>query len=566
MRVHAKFKKDEVEEDLYFADPTAIITEKEMSLEEAFKKAECYMQKGYFVIPAIAYEASVDNGPFIMGVFKKSVTGSYFREGKYEKGFFLSEPTLMESSQAIKNNVEYIRKYIREGHTYQVNYTTRLNGEFYGDGHALFEQLMDENNGNYAVYIEHQSELIISCSPELFFEILPDRTIRTSPMKGTAPRGKSREEDRANFRFLRNSEKDRAENVMIVDLLRNDLSRVAEENTVSTPKLFTIEQYATVYQMTSTVEAKLRKDLDLPAVFNSLFPCGSITGAPKKSTMNIINALESNVRGYYCGAIGIMYPDQSVIFNIPIRTLYVKNNRYIYGAGAGITYDSIPEEEYQEIIDKTAFLKKGLYQLIETMRLENGKVKRFDLHEARYQKSSKALGFNMLNFSGKVDDYIKDNGLYHGLYRLRATVDYKGHMNITHTSFQDTHEAHQAVLALEPIYGPLDFFEHKTSVRYHYKRYDDDFSIVLYYNDKRQLTEFNIGNLVIYENGMYYTPSEDVKLLNGVMRQSLINHQLVKERNYTVEELMDKLSLGGVQLYLINSVREWVKIELNILG
>lgn len=566
MRVHVKFKQNENLVDRYFIHPLDVITEKNMTLNEGLRQAEYYMKAGCFVIPAVTYESASGDERFIIGVFKKEVTSDEFRKSSPAEGYYLSPPVLMETPESIKKNIERVREYIREGHTYQVNYTTRLEGKFQGSAHVLFEQLMSENNGGYAVYLEYDGEVLVSCSPELFFEIMPDRTIRARPMKGTAPRGTDAETDRDNYQFLKRSEKDRAENVMIVDLLRNDLSRIAEKNTVSVPECFTIEKYATVYQMTSTVEATVRESVGLPEIFQSLFPCGSITGAPKQSTMNIINALEATPRGYYCGTIGIMYPDESMVFNIPIRTLQIKAGRYIYGAGAGITYDSSAESEYREIMDKTAFLKRGVYELIETMRVTDGIPARLELHINRYEASCAAFGFKTGHLSDEVYRYIKAHHLDNGSYRLRVTGDSEGGLTITHTIFEDSGEVLQAVLSARPICSPKLFLEHKTTVRHQYQLPDDDFNVVLYYNDRQQLTEFNIGNLVIESEGRYYTPKMTAGLLNGVMRQSLIRSGTLEERNYTVLELKDQLALDSVQLYMINSVRGFVKIELNMLG
>src|SRR5699024_1192888 len=315
VQVHAKFKKHSQVEDLYFTDPLLVMTEKTHSLHEALTAAEKYMKDGYYAISVITYESfDRKNEQFIIGVFSDTVDYRTFISDRETSTYEMTEPEFTETRDQIIKNIEQVREYIRDGHTYQVNYTTRLKGNFYGDGHTLFETLMSSNNGDYAMYIEYGDEQIVSCSPELFFEVDEDRTIRTRPMKGTAPRGRSEKEDDDNYRFLRESKKDQAANVMIVDLLRNDISKVAAKNSVNVPKLFTIEKYATVFQMTSTVEAELEEGVNLTNIMEGLFPCGSITGAPKLSTMNIINALEATPREYYCGTLGIMYPDGESVF------------------------------------------------------------------------------------------------------------------------------------------------------------------------------------------------------------------------------------------------------------
>lgn len=564
MHVHSKFKKNLRVRDLYFIDPVLTMTEKTHRLADALTAAEGYMNEGYYVISAVTYESFAPEGEqFIIGVFEDACDHETFLAAREVGSYEMTEPEFTQSRDEIIKNIEQVREYIRDGHTYQVNYTTRLKGKFRGDGHTLFETLMSANNGDYAMYVEYGDEQIISCSPELFFEVDAGRTIRTRPMKGTAPRGGSRTEDEENRRFLEESKKDMAENVMIVDLLRNDISKVAAKNSVNVPALFTIEEYATVFQMTSTVEAELKAGVGINDIMAGLFPCGSITGAPKTSTMNIINALEATERKYYCGTLGIMYPGGEMVFNVPIRTLYVNGGEYVYGAGGGITYDSIPASEYDEIVAKTAFLKNAQFELIESMRLEDGVVARIGHHAARLRSSAENFKFKPADFIGEVRHYVESRGLMHGLYKLRVTQDRHGNLEISHSSISDE-ETSRALLHQEPLSGAPEFIENKTTVRYHYTIPDDDFKIVLYYNEKRQLTEFNIGNLVIQEDGEYFTPSENTGILNGVMRRTLLDEGNIIEKDYTVDDFIEKYEAGGISIHLINSVRGWLKIRLTI--
>lgn len=564
MQVHAKFKKHSRVEDLYFTDPVLVMTEQTHSLHAALEAGERYMADGYYVINAVTYESfDKENEQFIIGVFSDAVDYRTFISGRKISTYKMTEPEFTETREQIIKNIQQVREYIRDGHTYQVNYTTRLKGNFYGDGHTLFETLMSSNNGDYAMYIEYGDEQLVSCSPELFFEIDQDRTIRTRPMKGTAPRGQDESEDDDNYRFLKESKKDQAENVMIVDLLRNDLSKVAAKNSVNVPKLFTIEKYATVFQMTSTVEADLADDMNITDIMEGLFPCGSITGAPKLSTMNIINALESTPRDYYCGTLGIMYPDGECVFNVPIRTLYIKGEDYVYGAGGGITYDSIPASEYDEIVDKTAFLKKAQFELIESMRLEDGRVPRLEYHAKRLAASAETFDYKRADLTAAVGSYMEKMDISEGLYKLRVTQNRPGELVLSHTPIDDRKEG-SAILYDEPIKAPPEFIENKTTVRYHYKMPNDDFNIVLYYNEQQQLTEFNIGNIVISENDKFYTPSEQTGILNGVMRQSLLDDGTIEEKDYSVDDFIEKYKNGRISLFMINSVRGWLQIRLTI--
>lgn len=358
MKAHINFTKNGVVEDLYFVKPVKTYDET-TPLKDVLDALETAQNNDQYALFAVTYESyKKDETEFLAVIYDAPVSRDVFLSERENGSYKLSPYKMIESQEEIESNIEKVRDYIRDGHTYQVNYTTRMHGEFSGDAHALYERLTEENNGGYTAFIEHGDLAIVSASPELFFEIDSDRTIRTRPMKGTAPRGETLEQDEENYAFLKNSKKDRAENVMIVDLLRNDVSRVSQSGTVNVPHLFTIEKYKTVFQMTSTVEGQL-KDIPFSEVFGSLFPCGSITGAPKQMTMEIIEALESTKRGYYCGAIGLLYKDQTTVVNVPIRTIVIEGNKYTYAAGGGITYNSDRTSEYHEILTKSKFLEQA---------------------------------------------------------------------------------------------------------------------------------------------------------------------------------------------------------------
>ncbi|PTF45652.1 aminodeoxychorismate synthase component I [Staphylococcus cohnii] len=260
------------------------------------------------------------------------------------------------------DHIKQVQKAIVEGNTYQVNYTTRLSDDVKGPISELYHVLQGGNHGHYSALIDTKEVQIASLSPELFFQFGPFKNqsniVLSKPMKGTIARGETELEDKAHFEKLRNSTKDRAENVMIVDLLRNDISRVANTGTVKVYQPFRIERYQTVYQMTSMVTGQLANHVSLAQVLEAIFPCGSITGAPKVNTMKYIKQLEQTPRNGYCGTIGLLLPDGKAIFNVPIRTIQYINGKAVYGVGAGITIDSNPESEVQEFIDKTKILER----------------------------------------------------------------------------------------------------------------------------------------------------------------------------------------------------------------
>lgn len=267
-----------------------------------------------------------------------------------------------ESEEQMRRKIIKIQEAITEGDTYQVNYTTRLSSKVHYPISMLYTYLTHNNNGGYTALLDTEEVKVASISPELFFQkgTFNDKAnvIVSKPMKGTMPRGKTSVEDQLNYEKLMYSHKDRAENVMIVDLLRNDMSRISKTGTIEVYKLFFIETYQTVYQMTSMVTGQLEDAISLHSILTAMFPCGSITGAPKQSTMTYIKHLETSPRYIYCGTIGLLLPDDKMIFNIPIRTVEYRNNLALYGVGAGITIDSVPLNEIQEFRDKTKILEE----------------------------------------------------------------------------------------------------------------------------------------------------------------------------------------------------------------
>ena len=267
-----------------------------------------------------------------------------------------------ESDEQMRRKIIKIQEAITEGDTYQVNYTTRLSSKVHYPISMLYTYLTQTNNGGYTALLDTEEVKVASISPELFFQkgTFNDKAnvIVSKPMKGTMPRGKNSVEDQLNYEKLMYSHKDRAENVMIVDLLRNDMSRISKTGTIEVYKLFFIETYQTVYQMTSMVTGQLEDAISLHSILTAMFPCGSITGAPKQSTMTYIKHLETSPRYIYCGTIGLLLPDDKMIFNIPIRTVEYRNNLALYGVGAGITIDSVPLNEIQEFRDKTKILEE----------------------------------------------------------------------------------------------------------------------------------------------------------------------------------------------------------------
>ncbi|MGV2874799.1 bifunctional anthranilate synthase component I family protein/class IV aminotransferase [Macrococcus capreoli] len=475
----------------------------------------------------------------------------------------------MHDKAHIIQQIQAIQHEIRLGNTYQVNYTTRLTAANHERNLYHVYQQLAHHHGRYTAYIEDDEETIVSISPELFFQYdLKSKSVLTKPMKGTMPTSTDAMRDKKNYEFLKQSTKDQAENVMIVDLLRNDLSKIAAQSSVRVPHLFTIERYASVYQMTSTITANIGEH-GLYDIFKALFPCGSITGAPKQSTMSIIERLEDTPRSIYCGAIGIIVPNEVAIFNVPIRTMEYQHdsNAVVYGVGGGITIDSDAVLEYEEMVAKSNVLKyldspsnaTGVslpkdFHLIETMRLEAGQIQRKDYHQARLIKA--------LNHFNIECDTTQLNQLFEQSFdhldtpqMYRLTVSASGQIESAIRPMPTM--IHQASLK-RMQFNEQQFHQYKTSVRSQYA--SDGLTL---FHDGAQVLEFNIGNLMIERDGQYITPAHPY-ILNGCMRQSLIDNGNLIEQAITLQSFIDDYVSGRLRIYMINSLREQVEIDLII--
>lgn len=319
-----------------------------------------YEAASYFNPDMATYPLSDDSVIAVAYSFDSNMVNTISRNNTYQyvpKHHF----QFVESDEQMQYKIKQVQNAITEGETYQVNYTTRLVSDIHYPIVTLYHYLTQTNNGGYTTLLDTDEVQIASISPELFFQKGEfdgkHNVIVSKPMKGTMPRSMDKDEDLNNYHTLQSSLKDRAENVMIVDLLRNDIARISQPGTVKVYKPFFIETYKTVYQMTSMVTGQLEAHTSLNKILTALFPCGSITGAPKLNTMSYIKQLEVGPRYVYCGTIGLLCPDDKMIFNIPIRTLEYRDDQVHYGVGAGITIDSDPSNEVQEFRDKTKILE-----------------------------------------------------------------------------------------------------------------------------------------------------------------------------------------------------------------
>ena len=447
--------------------------------------------------------------------------------------------------------ISCIHELIAAGDTYQVNYTFPLTSSFDGDAYAWYRSLCLAQGAQYSAYLDLGRYQVLCLSPELFFERRGNH-IRTRPMKGTAPRGRWPAEDRELAQWLKQSAKDRAENVMIVDLLRNDLGKVSVPGSVHVSSLFEIERFETVWQMTSTVESILRDGTSLVDLMTALFPCGSITGAPKIRTMGIIRELERFPRGAYTGAIGFLKPGGDCVFNVAIRTVVIdtETKRATFGVGGGVTIDSTAEREYEECLVKSKFLyvAAGEFQLFESILLEDGEYFLLARHLERLRESATYFGFVFPDMK-ILEQVAIENAL--GSFKVRLTLWKDGKIEPRITRMEDTDGRRLVRLAGEPIDSSDRFLFHKTTRR---ERYFED---VVLWNERGEVTEAGTTNVVVPIDGEFFTPPISCGLLPGTFRGHLLEQGTIKERVITIDELK-----RANEFFLINSVRKWIRVSL----
>ncbi len=518
---------------------------------------EAYQNEGYYAVGYVSYEAApafetkfqVIDGP-LMSEYLLYFT--VHETVQTEPIPLTYDPiTLPKSWQELttaeeyKAAIEHIHHHIRQGDTYQVNYTVQLQQNLTADPFAIYNRLVVEQNAHYNAFIQHDDVSIISISPELFFKKDGDK-LTTRPMKGTTNRGLTTETDLAQARWLAQDQKNRSENMMIVDLLRNDMNRISKIGSEDVKSLCQVEQYSTVWQMTSTIETQLLPNSRLSDVFQALFPCGSITGAPKIATMEIIKKVEKQPRGVYCGAIGILVPQGPSIFNVAIRTLQMEGTKAIYGVGGGITWDSNWEAEYEETKQKAAVLyrQNPKFDLISTGRIHQGKLLFLEEHIKRLQESSRYFDypFNAEKAHNQATALCQSLDLDTD-YRLKMSLKKDGELKFEHsqlTNLSDDFCQARLVEQRHPLDSPYTFF--KTSYRPHLSI---ELHEQIYYNHEGQLLETSIGNIVLKIEDQLYTPPVHLGLLNGIYRQSLIAENKLKEKVLTVKDLKQAQAIYG---------------------
>jgi para-aminobenzoate synthetase/4-amino-4-deoxychorismate lyase len=455
-----------------------------------------------------------------------------------------------------------IKNYIADGMTYQVNYTMRLQTEFTGQAWDFFLHLA-QNQNNHAAYIDTDGYVICSASPELFFQ-LDGNTITCRPMKGTTQRGRTTIEDNEQSQQLKDSEKNRAENVMIVDMIRNDLGKIAEVGSVDVPHLFETERYPTLWQMTSTVTAKT--NASLIEILKALFPSGSITGAPKVSTMKIIAELEGTPRKIYTGTLGYISPHRKASFNVAIRTLWVdkQSGRAEYGIGGGIVWDSSSTEEYAEALLKAQLLTQQAlpFSLFETMLWTPGKG--FFLREKHTSRMlDSAAYFDIPIVKEQLEEYLEQiSSEFFEPRRVRVLLDQARKLSYESSIFQisEGNQTLNVCLAKEPVDSNNVFLFHKTTQREVYesaRKGLEEWNDVLLYNELGELTEFTIGNLVVESDRQLFTPPISCGVLAGTFRAYLVETGQISERTIAIDQLRK-----CTKIFRVNSIRQWQRVEI----
>lgn len=560
-------------------------------LEDFFQKVDSYIDQGYFLAGFLNYECGYffekfpaldtkflgpDKAIAWLGVFEQEIVFNH-KTGKFinlpEK--FQTEPGELESG-SIKNfkfeydlpgytkKIQKIKEYLSVGEIYQVNFTGPSSFEYDGEGFDLYRLLGMNQRTAFQAYIKTSEIEILSYSPELFFRREGEEII-TKPMKGTAKRSFDRERDMKTLEWFKKDQKTGAENLMIVDLLRNDLGRISDAGSVKVSKLFSIEEYETLYQMTSTIRGRIKENTKYQEIFRALFPSGSVTGAPKKRAMELICSLENNPRGIYTGSIGFISPHNGAVFNVAIRTITFRKPFGKMGIGSGIVWDSEARSEYDECLLKAKFLRdyEVDFNLVETM-LWNGSFSLLDLHVERLKKSSKF--FNIPFDPKSILSHLKilEGKFNKGAdYKVRMLVNNRGDLQTEHSIVEEEKSSFKISLSMDRVNSKNIFLFHKTTRRHFYnenlmRARKQGLFDTIFVNEKGEITEGSIHNIFIQMNGNLYTPPVKCGLLPGVKRQKILtDHPGAKEKVLYKQDLID-----AEKIFLTNAVRGMKEVIL----
>jgi para-aminobenzoate synthetase/4-amino-4-deoxychorismate lyase len=496
------------------------------------------------------------------GKFNACPSGILKKKGALA-GFSVKNLSFNFSRAEYLKRISRIKGHIRRGDTYQINFTGKYRFRFSGSAFSFYQSLKNRQSVPYSAFSKLKDEYLLSFSPELFFK-RNGRSIYSKPMKGTIARGKDIEEDKRQVQSLKNSLKDSAENIMIVDLIRNDLGRIAEIKSVKPSGLFNIEKYNTLFQMTSGVRAVLKNGMTYFDIFSNIFPGGSVTGAPKIRSMQIIRKLEKGPRNIYCGALGMILPKDKAVFNMPIRTVSLIGNKGEMGSGSGIVYDSSGLAEYKECMLKAKFLADRYKEfcLLETI-LWGGEYAFLEEHLERMELSAQyfAFYFNRAKIK-KALSSLKIKFKTGALYKVRLLLDRKGYLRIEHSKMPRESGIKYIVVSNYKIDPQNLFCYHKTTnrqlydseyIRYHRRGYFD----VIFLNKIGEVAEGAISNIIIEKNKIYYTPPLSSGILPGIFRNYFIRKYRAQEKKIFLKDL-----LRADRIFLSNSVRGLTEVKI----
>ncbi|MGH9740112.1 MAG: aminodeoxychorismate synthase component I [Candidatus Acidiferrales bacterium] len=551
-----------------YSNPSKILVARDAeSLQHALCSIEEHRKFGGEAAGFLRYEAGYALEPHLSHLLRKSRAPlAWF--GLYDRCEILPDlrisentghPLIRNSRLAITRDKYFaklaaIRRYIEAGDVYQINFTTRVHFNSQLDAFGLFAALFHRHPAPYAAFVNTGAEQIVSLSPEMFFQI-HDGNISVRPMKGTAPRGMLLADDEAAAGRLHASEKNRAENVMIVDLMRNDLGRICCAGSVKTTSLFDVERYPSVWQMTSSVQGKLAKNCTAESIVRALFPSGSVTGAPKIRAMEIIAELENSPRGIYTGSIGY-FARHRAHFNVAIRTVSLCQKKGTMGVGGGITHDSSAPDEWNECHWKAAFLLESEpdFRLIETFYWDRS-YHFVREHLARLRDSARYWGFHFSQTAIAAALQGAAHAFPAGPRRVRLTLSREGEIELTNGAYA-TERFGRVRISNQKVSSADRFLYHKTTHRALYeaelaaarKRGLDD---VLFFNERGELTEGTIHNVFVVKRGIWRTPQLTCGLLPGVFRD-----RILKTRQDSREAILKLEDLERADsIYLCNSVR-----------
>jgi len=565
-------------QSLLFLDPSNILIAHSLDdIPALFAQIDHALASGFHVAGFLSYEAGYHFEPAALGPHRKLPSselplawfGVYreplvFPAGSHDDFPTEDQPPIGPEELSIdfspelyRDRILQVHRFIEAGDFYQANLTLNLRLPWCAGAHRLFRRMLANQPVAYGAFVNTGDAAILSASPELFFR-RDGSAITVRPMKGTVRRGRDSAEDSALAAWLSNDEKNRSENVMIVDLLRSDLGRICTPGSVKVTDLFSIERYNQLFQMTSTIRGELAPGITSYQLFRSLFPCGSITGAPKIRAMQVLRELESGPRGIACGAIGYFAPDSRTIFSVAIRTLTLRDSEINLRVGSGITYDSDPEAEYQECRLKSRFITHVPvhFNLIETLLWDRAYVF-LDQHLERLVNSAEYFAFRF-----DRDEILRVINRHSASLapaaqsRVRILLSRTGAVSLTAQPLALSCDPISLLVSSTPTDSADCFLRHKTTHRPLYDRVYQQarasgFDDALFLNEHSEVTECSIHNVMIEKDGRLLTPPVACGLLPGVCRRHLLaSEPRLQEQPLTLPDV-----LAADHVFVFNSVR-----------